>query len=70
MDTYDHLLIVDEQSRELRIYRIDEAGSKTLLTSTLLPQTTGWTDAVSKFAKELGENLLLDSPSARRVLGL
>jgi len=66
----DHLLQIDEKSRELRIYRVDEAGGKTLFTSTLLPTSKGWGEDLEKFAKQLGENVLMDSPAARRLLQL
>ena len=67
---YDHLVRVDELSRELRIYRIDEAGHQTLFTATKLPTGQGWNAEVETLAKQLGENLLLDSPSARNLLRL
>jgi hypothetical protein len=70
MQSYDHLVTVDQASRELIIYRIDTQGRRTLFTKTLLPISQGWTSEVQELAKMLGENLLIDSPSARRLLGL
>lgn len=67
---YDHLVRVDELSRELRIYRVDEAGRQTLFTTTRLPTSQGWNDEVEALARQLGENLLHDSPSARNLLQL
>ncbi len=70
VEKYDHLLQIDEQSRELRIYRIDASGQKTLFTSTPLPTTKGWSESLERFAKQLGENVLMDSPTARELLQL
>lgn len=67
---YEHLIQIDEVTRDLRVYRVDATGQKTLFTSRQLPVGPGWNDAVGNFARELGENLLLDSPSARRLLQL
>jgi hypothetical protein len=70
MNTYDHLLHIDEGTRELHIYRVDDAGSKSFYTSIPLPQSLGWNSDLESFAKRLGENLLVDSPTARKLLGL
>jgi hypothetical protein len=70
MEEFDHLLQIDEQSRELRIYRIDRSGQKTLFTSTSLPNSKGWSEGLEKFAKQIGENVLMDSPAARKLLKL
>lgn len=68
MQDYDHLVQVDETTREIRIFRVDSSGLRTLFTATTLPAGTGWSASLEKFARELGENLLLDSPSARKLL--
>jgi hypothetical protein len=70
MEEFDHLLQIDEQSRELRIYRVDLSGQRTLFTSTSLPNSKGWSEALEKFAKQIGENVLMDSPAARKLLKL
>ena len=70
LDRYDHVIKIDERTRELSIYRIDSSGSLTLFTKVALPATAGWSDEFSKFSQTLGENILLDSPSARRLLEL
>jgi hypothetical protein len=70
MEEHDHLLQIDEQSRELRIYRVDSSGQRTLFTSTSLPSSKGWSEALEKFAKQIGENVLMDSPAARKLLKL
>jgi hypothetical protein len=70
MNTHDHLVQIDPQSRSLSIFRVDAAGKKTLFTKVDLPSSTGWQPAFEHFAKQLGENLLLDSPAARELLKL
>jgi hypothetical protein len=70
VEKYDHLIEIDAQSKEMHIYRVDESGRKTLFTSTPLPTSKGWSDDLEKFAKQLGENLLMDSPAARDLLQL
>jgi hypothetical protein len=56
----------------LKIFRIFENGEKSLYTQIDLPPKKADEDklAYEKFAHALGENILLDSPSARRLLGL
>jgi hypothetical protein len=68
MNAFDHLVRIDETTRELFIYRIDAHGEKTLLTKSPLPRGGGWDADMHEFAKLLGENLLIDSPAARRLL--
>ena len=67
---FDHLVRIDEDTKELVIFRVDQHGTRTLLTRTRLPEEAGWNLAVEKFAMQLGENLLIDSPTARRLLQL
>jgi hypothetical protein len=67
--SHDHLVHIDERQRELRIYRLDARGTKTFFTSAPLPDADAQT-TLPEFAKQLGENLLMDSPSARRLLKL
>jgi hypothetical protein len=64
---HDHLVQIDEQRRELRIYRLDANSVKSLFTSAPLPSGEG---SLTDFAMQLGENLLMDSPAARRLLKL
>lgn len=45
-------------------------GRRTLYTKTELPSTKGWSEAVERLAQELGENLLMDSAVARKLLEL
>lgn len=70
MNSYDHVLHIDANSGELQIYRLDADGERSLFTSVKLPVSQGWTPELESFARQLGENLLLDSPEARKLLGL
>ncbi len=71
-ERYSHLVEIDETKRLLTIYRVNEIGEKILFTSIDLPPLTfdknseGYRD----FAQQLGENLLVDSPVARKLFGL
>lgn len=67
---WDHLVHIDEATRELVIYRVEPNGRSHLFTRTRLPDTTGWSKATNRLARELGENLLMDSSLARRLLRL
>lgn len=70
--TFSHLITIDERARKLTIYRVYETGEKTLYTSVDIPDQVTGSNAQStgEFARMLGENLLLDSPGARKLLGL
>lgn len=71
MRPYDHLVHIDEDTREIKIYRVDADGTRTFYTSTELPESSGWKDSrLEAFTKLLGENLLMDSPTARKLLKL
>jgi hypothetical protein len=69
---FSHLIEIDESARLLRIHRIFPDGRKHLFTETPLPPRTADPKGsqYAEFARLLGENVLLDSPAARRVLGL
>jgi hypothetical protein len=70
---YCHLVEIDEDRRQLAVYRMYSDGKKELFTMVDLPSTAfkgNNEDAFGEFARLLGENLLLDSPIARRLLGL
>lgn len=67
--TYDHLIHVDEDHRELQIFRVSSSGVKSLYTSIPLGSNHDQT-TVQRLASMLGENLLLDSPVARKLIGL
>jgi hypothetical protein len=66
---FAHFVEVDEESRQIKIYRIFPDGKKQLYTQIEIPSQRP--DAtLDAFSRMLGENLLLDSPIARRILGL
>ena len=69
---YSHLIEIKEQDRILSIYRVYCDGRKELFTATDLPAHTvdENKDQFEKFCLLLGENLMLDSPIARKLLGL
>lgn len=69
---FSHLIEIDEASRQLNIFRLFEDGKKHLYTQVELPAKKADEDkpAYEKFAQDLGENILLDSPLARRLIGL
>ncbi|MEO1248057.1 MAG: hypothetical protein AAFX56_20450 [Pseudomonadota bacterium] len=71
-ENYAHLVEVDAEKKQLVIYRLSASGSKRLFTSIDLPSETFSEnkDGFREFATRLGENLLVDSPVARDVLGL
>lgn len=68
---HSHLIEVDEDERLLTIYRVRN-GERELYTSVQLPATTWDTDrrAIEDFCKTLGENILFDSPVARKLLSI
>ena len=68
---YGHLIEIDEKERMLTIYRVSES-ERQLYTSVKLPEAT-WTEnpkVFQEFCRKLGENILVDSPQARKLLGL
>ena len=69
---HSHLIQVDARKREIVILRIDSDGTKTLFTSTTLPDIDVNVDMqkFKEFAQELGENILLDSPAIQKIYGL
>ncbi|MGB9102286.1 MAG: hypothetical protein WCC51_16800 [Stenotrophomonas indicatrix] len=70
MNTYDHLVCVDEDAQELVVFRVGADGKRTLFTRVALPQVEGWSAELQDLAKALGENLLIDSPVIRRILNV
>jgi hypothetical protein len=72
MKNYHHLIEIDETKNKLTIYRLFGGGEKEVYTSIELPiinAQDNW-DSFESFALTLGENILMDSPSARRLLNL
>ena len=70
MNGHNHLVCVDENARELVIFRVNAEGERTLLTRTALPMASGWSTELEVLARTLGENLLMDSPAARQLLAI
>jgi hypothetical protein len=66
--SFSHLIEIDETARVLRIHRVFADGRRHLFTETPLP-TDVKGSKYGEFARVLGENILLDSPAARRILG-
>lgn len=69
---YSHLIEIDEDANRIYIYRVSFSGSKDLLTYTDLPNKKYDEDpeGFKEFARLLGENILLDSPIARKIFDL
>lgn len=65
---FSHLIEIDESARLLRIHRVFADGRRHLFTETPLPSDSKGSK-YAEFARVLGENILLDSPAARRILG-
>jgi len=73
MENFSHLVEIDETEKKLTIYRVDvKTGQRTLYTAAEFPsgKNRGNGREFRDFARLLGENLLIDSPAARRLLGL
>lgn len=71
-DSYSHVIEIDEGRRALEIFRVYPDGRRQLFTAIDLPKNTFSEDeqGFRDFAKVLGENVLVDSPVARRLLGI
>lgn len=73
IENYSHLVEIDEDRRRITIYRVrSKDGWKQLYTCIDLPEKKASEDksGFHKFSQLLGENLLIDSPTARKILGL
>src|SRR5215211_7918047 len=72
MMTFSHLVEISEQARRLKVHRVYDDGRKELFTEVALPSTTCEEDKTTfeEFCRRLGENLLIDSPVARKLLAL
>jgi hypothetical protein len=66
---FSHLIEIDEGARLVRIHRIFPDGRRHLFTETPLPARAADPRQYAEFARLVGENVLLDSPAAKRVLG-
>jgi len=72
MVSYTHEIKVNDFNRLLEIYRVFEDGRKELFTSVNLPDISSDknSDEFDEFARTLGENILMDSPVARKIFSL
>ncbi|MBB6522823.1 DUF871 domain-containing protein [Pseudoteredinibacter isoporae] len=69
---FDHIIRVSEEDLKLYIYRAYNCGRQELFTSVDLPKLNIESDKAifQDFSQQLGENILLDSPIARKILGI
>lgn len=69
---FNHEIAIDEENKRLSIYRVFHSGEKQLYTYVDLPNKTiiQDRDGFREFACKLGENILIDSPIARKLLSL
>ena len=67
---FSHSIEIEEKSRQVKIYRTFPDGRKQFYTQIELPAGSVVTDrpAYETLFRMLGENLLLDSPTARRMM--
>jgi hypothetical protein len=70
LSDFSHLVCYEESMRQIVIYRIDASGQRILFSKMQVPNSSGWSKEAEHLAKQLGENLLLDSPVARRLLAI
>lgn len=66
-----HLVEIDGDARRLTIYRV-RGTTREFYTATMLPDQR-WADSAEQirdFCRQLGENIISDSPQARRVFEL
>jgi len=69
--TYSHLIEINEEERMLTIYRVS-GSDRQLYTSVRFPEKT-WTknpEEIREFCRTLGENIILDSPQARKLFDI
>jgi hypothetical protein len=68
-DDFAHLVSIDRASMRLIIERVYANGRRELFTEVSIPSEKS-EKIFQQFALQLGENLLMDSPSARELLDL
>ena len=69
LPNYAHLIKINGQENRLEIYRLMPDGRQDLFTYVDLPQIDINKEKFSDFARLLGENILLDSPAFRKLIG-
>lgn len=69
---FSHLIGINEGTRLLTIHRVFQDGRKQLFTETPLPPRTddAGSQPYQEFARMPGQNILMDSPAARRALAM
>lgn len=70
---YDHMVEIKEDEKKIYVFRIyKKSKKKQLFTCYELPAKSFDEDkkAFQEFAKILGGNLLIDSPTARKLFGI
>lgn len=69
---YEHVIRFSEEERRLYIYRVFANGREELLTYVSLDGISldSGDRSIQKLAQWFGENILLDSPIARKLLNI
>ena len=72
MTDFSHLIEINESTRLIRIHRVFPDGHMHLFTEMPFPPRVpdSGKGSYAEIARLLGENVLLDSPAARRSLGI
>lgn len=72
MKKFRHIVEFDEEANKVSIFRQFQDGTLDIYTETELPDINACDgrDRFEDFARQLGENLLMDSPVARKLLSL
>ena len=65
---YDHVISISAGNARLTIYRLYSDGSRALHTFVDLPGPQTTEERLRSFCELLGENILLDSPTGRKLL--
>nr|WP_320114951.1 hypothetical protein [uncultured Desulfuromonas sp.] len=71
LNDFAHIVEIDEKERLLTIYRV-QGEERHLYTSISLPDKS-WDespDDIKEFCQKLGENIIIDSPIARKLFGI
>lgn len=71
LEAYSHLIEINDEESLLTIYRVS-GSERQLYTLVKLPEKT-WDknpDEIKEFCRMLGENIILDSPHARKLFGI
>ena len=72
INEFSHLIEMNYEENKITIYRVFSDGERQLYTSTNFPAINfdRNKEEFFLFAQNLGENILLDSPAARKIFGL